>query len=118
MLADLHGPRDSVPPGSAPSAASAQIIAFPRRPAPASPQPADGADASPIEPTLARYERCGDDDDYRHRMLVNVAAFAVSVALVVTGIWIATKVAEFSHDQDCVLAGRTNCAQISIGALR
>jgi hypothetical protein len=108
MLADLQDPRDSVPPDAAASAASAQIIAFPRRPA-----AAGGADAPPVEPTLARYERRGEDDDYRHRMLVNVAAFAVCVALVVTGIWLATKVAELRRDQDCVLAGRTNCAQIS-----
>ena len=73
------------------------------------------ADApSPVE-DISEYERKGvDADDYRHRMLVNGLGLAISVALIASGIWIANSMASFRKDQDCVLAGRRNCAQISI----
>lgn len=64
---------------------------------------------------IGKYERrAGEPDDYRHRMLVNVLGFVFSLLLIATGIWLATKIAELRRDQDCVLAGRRNCAQISI----
>jgi len=63
---------------------------------------------------LARYERGQDEpDDFRHRMLANLAAFAFTVALIAIGIWLAMSIAELRKTQDCVLTGRRDCAQIS-----
>lgn len=63
---------------------------------------------------LSRYERGSEEpDDFRHRMLANVAAFAFTVALTAIGIWLALSIAELRKNQDCVLMGRRDCAQIS-----
>jgi hypothetical protein len=95
-----------------------QLLQFPGRPGNAGCRGLRGrnqADApSPVE-DISEYERKGlDADDYGHRMLVNGLGLAVSVALIASGIWIANSMASFRKDQDCVLAGRRNCAQISI----
>jgi hypothetical protein len=79
-------------------------------------QPAN-ADQQPND--LSRYERAGhqqdpdEADDFRHRMLANVAAFAFTVALTAIGIWLAISIADLRKTQDCVLMGRRDCAQIS-----
>jgi hypothetical protein len=67
------------------------------------------------EPTdLSRYERDRDQpDDFRRRMLANVAAFAFTVALTAIGIWLAMSIADLRKTQDCVLMGRRDCARIS-----
>lgn len=63
---------------------------------------------------LSRYERGpAEPDDFRHRMLANVAAFAFTVALTAIGIWLAMSIAEVRKNQDCVLMGRRDCARIS-----
>ena len=63
---------------------------------------------------LSRYERDRDDpDDFRHRMLANVAALAFTVALTAIGIWLAMSIADLRKTQDCVLMGRRDCAHIS-----
>jgi hypothetical protein len=63
---------------------------------------------------LSRYERDRDEpDDFRHRMLANVAAFAFTVALTAIGIWLAMSIADLRKTQDCVLMGRRDCAHIS-----
>ena len=64
---------------------------------------------------LSRYERRRDDpsDDFRHRMLANVAALAFTVALTAIGIWLAMSIADLRKTQDCVLMGRRDCARIS-----
>ena len=63
---------------------------------------------------LSRYERDRDEpDDFRQRMLANVAAFAFTVALTAIGIWLAMSIADLRKTQDCVLMGRRDCAQIS-----
>ena len=63
---------------------------------------------------LSRYERNRDEpDDFRHRMLANVAAFAFTVALTAIGIWLAMSIADLRKTQDCVLMGRRDCARIS-----
>lgn len=64
---------------------------------------------------LSRYERERDDrpDDFRHRMLANVAAFAFTVALTAVGLWLAMSIADLRRTQDCVLEGRRDCARIS-----
>jgi hypothetical protein len=62
---------------------------------------------------LSRYERGREDpDDFRHRMLANVAALAFTVALTAIGIWLALSIADLRKTQDCVLMGRRDCAHI------
>jgi hypothetical protein len=63
---------------------------------------------------LSRYERVREEpDDFRHRMLANMAAFAFTVALTAIGIWLAMSIADLRKTQDCVLMGRRDCARIS-----
>jgi hypothetical protein len=70
---------------------------------------------APLEPNdLSRYKRDRDEpDDFRHRMLANVAAFAFTVALTAVAIWLAMSIADLRKTQDCVLMGRRDCARIS-----
>ena len=66
------------------------------------------------EDDLSRYERDREEpDDFRHRMLANIAAFAFTVALTAIGIWLAMSIADLRKTQDCVLMGRRDCAHIS-----
>jgi hypothetical protein len=63
---------------------------------------------------LSRYERPRDEpDDFRHRMLANIAAFAFTVALTAIGIWLAVSIADLRRTQDCVLMGRRDCVRIT-----
>jgi hypothetical protein len=64
---------------------------------------------------LSRYERVPDEvDDYRQRMLANVAAFAFIVALLAIGVWLTVSIAHLRRTQDCVLMGRHDCVQIAV----
>ena len=64
---------------------------------------------------LSRYERVPEEmDDYRQRMLANVAAFAFTVALLAIGIWLTVSIAHLRRTQDCVLMGRHDCVQIIV----
>ena len=63
---------------------------------------------------LSRYEKPREqEDDFRQRMLANVAAFAFTVALTAVGIWLAISIADLRRTQDCVLMGRRDCVHIS-----
>jgi hypothetical protein len=65
---------------------------------------------------LSRYDRNPEEpDDFRHRMLANVAAFAFTMALLAIGIWLAMSIAHLRRTQDCVLMGRHDCVQITPG---
>jgi len=83
-------------------------------------QPDTGRAVPPIDVRrqpndLSRYERSRDEpDDFRHRMLANLAAFAFTVALTAIGIWLAMSIADLRKTQDCVLMGRRDCARISV----
>jgi hypothetical protein len=71
----------------------------------------EGADPEPND--LSRYERPRDEpDDFRHRILANVAAIAFTVALMAIGIWLAVSIADMRKTQDCVLTGRRDCARM------
>src|ERR1700749_493962 len=63
---------------------------------------------------LARYEQGDGDDSYRHRMLMNAIAFAITAMLIVSGVWLTSKILEIRNEQDCSLSGRRNCAPIEI----
>ena len=66
---------------------------------------------SPVE-DLTKYERSDGTDDYRHRMIVNFAAFFLVVVLIGVGIWIADTMAAMRKNQDCVLSGRRGCTPV------
>jgi hypothetical protein len=71
-------------------------------------------DVRPEPNDLSRYERDRDEpDDFRHRMLANIAAFAFTVALTAIGIWLAISIADLRRTQDCVLMGRRDCVRIT-----
>ena len=62
---------------------------------------------------LDRYpEEADETDDYRHRMMTNIAGVAIAVALIAAGIWIADTMASMRKNQDCVLSGRRGCTPV------
>jgi hypothetical protein len=91
-----------------------RTLADPPRTRGDSPGPARRGDAEREPNDLSRYERPRDEpDDFRHRMLANVAAFAFTVALTAVGIWLAVSIADLRKTQDCVLMGRRDCGRIA-----
>jgi hypothetical protein len=63
---------------------------------------------------LSRYEQPRDEpDDFRRRMLANIAALAFTIALTAIGIWLAVSIADLRRTQDCVLMGRRDCVKIT-----
>ena len=69
----------------------------------------------PPVPDLEKYERAPEEpDDFRHRMTMNALGLAVTVVLIVTGIWIADVMAHMRKDQDCVLTGRPGCTHVDV----
>ncbi len=68
---------------------------------------------TPVE-DLAKYERSEGADDYRHRMMVNIAAFLFVIGLIGAGIWLADTMARMRKDQDCVLSGRRGCTPVEV----
>jgi hypothetical protein len=105
-------------PNEAP--ASAQVLKFQlRRRAAAQPPrgPAKDGDTEPLD-DLAQYEDEDAHVDYRQRMLMNVIAVTIVVALVGAGVWIADTIADMQKIQDCAMQGRQNCAPIEVPVKR
>jgi hypothetical protein len=65
---------------------------------------------------LAKYETEDAADNYRHRMMVNMAALLATVALSIAGAWLVLQLADVRKNQDCVLSGRSNCMRIETTA--
>jgi len=63
---------------------------------------------------LTKFERSEGSDDYRHRMVVNIAAFVFVLALIGTGIWLVDTMAQMRKNQDCVLSGRRGCTPVEV----
>ena len=63
---------------------------------------------------LSKYEHGEESDDYRHRMIVNAAAFLAIVVLIGIGIWLADTMAAMRKNQDCVLSGRRGCSPVEV----
>lgn len=61
---------------------------------------------------LDQYPQTDEADDYRHRMMTNIAGIAVVALLIVIGIWIADTMASMRKNQDCVLSGRRGCTPV------
>jgi hypothetical protein len=89
-----------------------RVLKFRRRLAARRPHP-----PSPVD-DLAKFARGGETDDYRHRMLVNAAAFVFVAALIGAGLWLAGSLAELRRNQDCALSGRRNCLPIEVNKSR
>jgi hypothetical protein len=80
-------------------------------------QPAGGQPQSaPPADELAGFERSGEPDDFRHRTMVNAIAFLFVAGLVIAGIWLADTLTTMRKTQDCVLAGKRNCAAVDAPA--
>jgi len=71
------------------------------------------SDPTPVE-SLAKYERSADSDDYRHRMIVNVAVFVFVIGLIGAALWLADTMVAMRKNQDCVLSGRRSCTPVEV----
>lgn len=86
-----------------------RVVPF-RRPGP-SRWPAASPHNGPVR-DFGKYEHADSDDDYRHRMAMNVLALVATILLVIAGVWLVEQIAEMRKNQDCYLSGRRNCAPI------
>jgi hypothetical protein len=92
----------------------ARILPFRRGPARGTgfgPVPGLTAD---LIPDLRKYHDSDGPDDYRHRMIVNLAAFLFVLLLIGAGFWIADTMARMRKNQDCVLSGRRGCTPVLV----
>ena len=63
---------------------------------------------------LSRYEQRRDQpDDFRQRMLANIAALAFTIALAAISIWLAVNIANRRQTQDCLTIGRRDCVRVA-----
>ncbi|MFL9825255.1 hypothetical protein [Rhodoplanes sp. SY1] len=53
-------------------------------------------------------------NDYRDRMVANLAGLAVLAMLIAGGLWIAVTMADQRKSQDCVLSGRPGCTPVPV----
>jgi len=70
-------------------------------------------ESSPVG-DLRKFEHGDEADDYRHRMLTNAAAAALTLLLIVAGVWLADALALMRKNQDCVLTGRRGCTPVEV----
>ena len=76
-------------------------------------EPAGGKQTDlPPSDALDQYEQSSEPDDFRHRMMVNLAAFGFVAALVMAGIWLADTITTMRKTQDCVLTGKRGCGPV------
>ena len=68
---------------------------------------------SPVE-GVEQYAQEDAPDNYRQRMINNGLALTFCVLLVMAGVWLANTIAQMRQNQDCVLSGRRNCAQVNV----
>jgi hypothetical protein len=63
---------------------------------------------------LSRYERLAEDgDEFRRRIVANIAVLVFMMVLTGVGIWLAVSITHLRDIQDCILTGRRDCAGIS-----
>jgi hypothetical protein len=72
---------------------------------------------SPVRDLTSYESEEAGEDNYRHRMMVNLAALVVTVVLAIAGGWLALQMAELRKKEDCVLSGRRNCMPIDVNTL-
>jgi hypothetical protein len=74
----------------------------------------DNPAPAPEDKDLRAFEKSGEPDDYRHRMMANLAGFAVVLVLIGAGLWLADTMASMRKNQDCVLSGRRGCTPVDV----
>ena len=89
----------------------------PRRGGAARGRPSHGGRAPELR-DYAKYEGGDRQDDYGHRMRVNLAALIFTALLASAGAWLAINIAEMRKNQDCVLFGRNNCNPIDVSVAK
>jgi hypothetical protein len=52
-------------------------------------------------------------DDYRQRLIANLAAAAFAVILTAVGVWLANSLTHMRQTQDCMAMGLRDCSRIS-----
>jgi hypothetical protein len=87
-----------------------RIVSFPRGRAGAR----TPSSVPPQVDDLAKFEQGAETDDYRHRMIVNAAAFLFVIALIGAGLWLADTMAQMRKNQDCVLSGQRGCTPVEV----
>src|SRR4029450_13866030 len=70
------------------------------------------AHRTPVE-DLSKYEP-SDDEDYRHRMIVNAFAFVATISLIGTGVWLADRMADLRRMDECLIQRRLNCNPVKL----
>ncbi len=58
---------------------------------------------------LSKYSRAPEEDDYPHRMFMNLLAFLVLSFIVGCGIWLADSISDRDKDLNCGRISPTNC---------
>ena len=61
---------------------------------------------------LSKFSRGREEDDYPHRMFMNLLAFLVLSFIVGCGIWLADNMSEWKKDHGCRPISRTYCVPI------
>jgi hypothetical protein len=61
---------------------------------------------------LSKFSHGPEEDDYPHRMFMNLLAFLVLSLIVGCGIWLTDNMSERNKDQDCGRISRTYCVPI------
>ena len=74
-------------------------------------------DPQPVE-DLAKYQGKETKEEYRDRMIVNLAAFAFIAALIGAGWWLAETMAQVRKNEDCAESGRRNCVPLEYNRQR
>jgi len=97
-----------------PSPLESRVIPLRRKP----PGTRDPAAVPPPVADLAKFQADDEPDDYRHRMIVNVAAFLFLAALIGGGLWLVDTMSKMRKDQDCVLSGRRGCTPVKVDTTR
>ena len=92
----------------------ARVLNFRRGPAATRRLSSDPVPPGGLVTDLAQYHHSDEPDDYRHRMLVNIAAFVFILVLIGAGLWVADTMAQMRKDQDCVLSGRRGCSPVDV----
>ena len=106
---------DARTPGRAQTGENRNVIPFRPRDGRRSPSAGTPPD---VPDDLAKYERGEVEDDYRHRMVMNVAALVFTIVLATAGAWLAVTIADMRKNQDCYLSGRRNCTPIDVQSLQ
>jgi hypothetical protein len=81
-------------------------------------RPVSRPPAEPPVEDLTKYQGKESPEDYRDRMITNVAAFVFLAVLVGAGYWLADTMAQNRKNEDCAASGRRNCIPIEFNSQR